>query len=139
MKRKSPSSNSCSSSSSSCCIESSPLIPPEIGPQSKPDSAKPKPKAKRVRAKKNQSENSATSAKSRSSIYRGVTRYHHSHMHTFPPPPPPSSSSTSFLFFPPILSILNPIFPCMHVIIIAISDESIVRLNPMFNFLQIKK
>ncbi|KAL1561855.1 Ethylene-responsive transcription factor wri1, variant 2 [Salvia divinorum] len=65
MKRKSPSS-SCSSSSSSCCIES-PLI-------ARPES-KPKPKPRRVRAKRNQSDSSATSAKSRSSIYRGVTRH----------------------------------------------------------------
>ncbi|XP_047951682.1 ethylene-responsive transcription factor WRI1-like [Salvia hispanica] len=66
MKRKSPS-NSCSSSSSSCCIES-----PSIIAQPEP---KPKAKPKRVRAKRNQSDSSATSAKSRSSIYRGVTRH----------------------------------------------------------------
>ncbi|KAL1536050.1 Ethylene-responsive transcription factor wri1 [Salvia divinorum] len=70
MKRKS-SPSSCSSSSSSCCIES-PSIAQASAPQSKPDA---KPKPKRVRARKNQSDNSATSAKSRSSIYRGVTRH----------------------------------------------------------------
>ncbi|KAL6495770.1 Ethylene-responsive transcription factor wri1 [Orobanche gracilis] len=74
MKRKYPSSVS-SSSSSSSCIES-PIIEsdePEqtIQPEKKPSS-------KRVRAKKNltaSAHNSATSAKSRSSIYRGVTRH----------------------------------------------------------------
>ncbi|KAG6423167.1 hypothetical protein SASPL_113555 [Salvia splendens] len=66
MKRKSPS-NSCSSSSSSCCIESPSIIAqPELKPKAKP---------KRVRAKRTQSDSSATSAKSRSSIYRGVTRH----------------------------------------------------------------
>ncbi|GFP93953.1 ethylene-responsive transcription factor wri1 [Phtheirospermum japonicum] len=75
MKRKCPSS-SCSSSSSSSCIES-PIKENDDGPEQtiRPDK---KPVTKRVRAKKNltnSTHNSATSPKSRSSIYRGVTRH----------------------------------------------------------------
>ncbi|KAI3445206.1 hypothetical protein Pfo_001871 [Paulownia fortunei] len=74
MKRRYPSS-SCSSSSSSSCIES-PIT--ENDEPEKPIQPDNKPKSKRVRAKKILSiaaDNSATSAKSRSSIYRGVTRH----------------------------------------------------------------
>ncbi|KAL3629943.1 Ethylene-responsive transcription factor wri1 [Castilleja foliolosa] len=75
MKRKCPSSSS-SSSSSSSCIES-PIKENDDGPE---QSIRPKkkPVPKRVRAKKNltkSAHNSATSPKSRSSIYRGVTRH----------------------------------------------------------------
>ncbi|KAL6570302.1 Ethylene-responsive transcription factor wri1 [Orobanche minor] len=73
MKRKYPS--SASSSSSSSCIES-PII--ESDEPEQPIQPEKKPNSKRVRAKKNltvSAHNSATSAKSRSSIYRGVTRH----------------------------------------------------------------
>ncbi|KAL6493804.1 Ethylene-responsive transcription factor wri1 [Orobanche gracilis] len=73
MKRKYPS--SAASSSSSSCIES--LIIESDEPEQTIQTEK-KPNSKRVRAKKNltvSGHNSATSAKSRSSIYRGVTRH----------------------------------------------------------------
>ncbi|KAL3623292.1 Ethylene-responsive transcription factor wri1 [Castilleja foliolosa] len=71
MKKKYPSS-SCSSSSSSSCIES-PINENDDGPEQATRPGK-KPVPKRVRARKNLT-NSATSPKSRSSIYRGVTRH----------------------------------------------------------------
>ncbi|KAK4424777.1 Ethylene-responsive transcription factor WRI1 [Sesamum alatum] len=71
MKRRSPS-YSCSSSSSSSCIRS-----PVTQTQSKTAKSLPQQpkKPKRVRAKKPVTDNTATSPKSRSSIYRGVTRH----------------------------------------------------------------
>ncbi|KAI3448744.1 hypothetical protein Pfo_005409 [Paulownia fortunei] len=73
MKRRSASSSSSSSSSSSCI--GPPITKNDI--EAKIKSVQPK-KPKRVRAKKiltNPADNSATSPKSRSSIYRGVTRH----------------------------------------------------------------